>query len=241
MRRVAGDNLPGRRALTGLAALPSRQVRQQPNGASASPRRKPAKPTVQHVDVAIIGAGVFGAWTAWHLLRAGKSVRLFDAYGVGHVRSSSGGESRVIRMGYGADTIYSEMARESLPYWKALSDSASSPIFHNTGVLWFGPTGDAYRAVAGVASGQPRRPRAWRVSWLWDDIARSNSTRARPASSKPKQRADRRARRTRSDCRRADSVERVVMPAPLLSKRIKRHSLRRRHRRPSRYAVGRGS
>ena len=47
-------------------------------------------------DTIIVGAGVFGAWTAWHLSRAGQSVALVDAWGPGNVRSSSGGESRVI-------------------------------------------------------------------------------------------------------------------------------------------------
>src|SRR3546814_12030711 len=38
------------------------------------------------------------------------------------------------------------MARESLPYWKQLSDTASAPIFHNSGVLWFAPQGEVYTA-----------------------------------------------------------------------------------------------
>jgi len=57
-------------------------------------------------NVAVIGAGVFGAWTAYQLQRAGKRVVLIDAHGPGHSRSSSGDESRIIRMGYGADEIY---------------------------------------------------------------------------------------------------------------------------------------
>ena len=65
-------------------------------------------------DIAIIGAGAFGSWTAWWLRRAGKSVVLVDAWGPGHSRSSSGGESRIIRMGYGADEIYTRMAMRSL-------------------------------------------------------------------------------------------------------------------------------
>jgi len=56
-------------------------------------------------DVAVVGAGVFGAWTALHLARRGKRVLLLDAYGPGHSRSSSGDESRIIRMGYGADEL----------------------------------------------------------------------------------------------------------------------------------------
>lgn len=96
------------------------------------------------VDVAVIGAGVFGAWTAWHLTRAGASVAVIDQYGAGHARSSSGGESRVIRFGYGDATHYSAMARDSLGWWRALSDRQPLPLFHATGVLWFAPGGDAY-------------------------------------------------------------------------------------------------
>jgi glycine/D-amino acid oxidase-like deaminating enzyme len=58
-------------------------------------------------DVAVIGAGVFGAWTAWHLAKRGKRVLLLEAYGPGHSRASSGGETRIIRMGYGADELAS--------------------------------------------------------------------------------------------------------------------------------------
>src|SRR5437016_10096999 len=59
-------------------------------------------------DVAVVGAGVFGAWIAYQLRRSGQRVILIDAHGPGHSRSSSGGESRIIRMGYGADEIRSE-------------------------------------------------------------------------------------------------------------------------------------
>ena len=142
---------PSRRALlAGLATLPlasaaSAADTPRPIRRPGKRRREAAAP-VNYVDVAVIGAGVFGAWTAWHLVRAGLKVRLFDAYGAGHARSSSGGESRVIRMGYGGDTLYSGMATESLPYWQALSDSASAPVFHRTGVLWWAPSTDAYTA-----------------------------------------------------------------------------------------------
>ena len=61
-------------------------------------------------DVAVIGAGVFGAWTAYELARRGKKVVLLDAYGPSNSRASSGGESRIIRMGYGSDEIYTRWA-----------------------------------------------------------------------------------------------------------------------------------
>jgi sarcosine oxidase len=91
-------------------------------------------------DVLVIGAGVFGAWTAWQLACRGQSVLLVDAYGPGNSRSSSGGESRIIRMGYGADELYTRWAMRSLVQWKELfAETARSPaLFHQTGVLWLG-------------------------------------------------------------------------------------------------------
>jgi glycine/D-amino acid oxidase-like deaminating enzyme len=75
-------------------------------------------------DVAVIGAGVFGAWTAYSVRRAGAEVLLIDAYGPGNSRASSGGESRMIRLGYGPDEIYTRWAQRSLALWKQLFQDA---------------------------------------------------------------------------------------------------------------------
>jgi len=87
-------------------------------------------------DVAVIGAGVFGAWTTLHLARRGKRVILLEAYGPGHSRSSSGDESRIIRMGYGKDEIYTRWSQQSLVQWKELFAACGQKLFHETGVLW---------------------------------------------------------------------------------------------------------
>src|SRR5258707_832537 len=87
-------------------------------------------------DVVVIGAGVFGAWTAWHLARRGRRVLLADAYGPGNSRASSAGESRIIRMGYGADELYTRWSQRSLVQWKELFAAAGQPLFQETGVLW---------------------------------------------------------------------------------------------------------
>ena len=88
-------------------------------------------------DSIVVGAGVFGAWTAWHLRKAGQRVLLLDAFGAAHARASSGGESRLTRGSYGADEVYTRMAFDSLPQWKWLSDLSGLPIFHPIGVLSF--------------------------------------------------------------------------------------------------------
>jgi len=87
-------------------------------------------------DVAVIGAGVFGAWTAWHLARRGQRVVLLDAYGPAHSRASSGGESRIIRMGYGADELYTRWSMRSLLQWKEFFGAEQRALFQETGVLW---------------------------------------------------------------------------------------------------------
>lgn len=102
-------------------------------------------PVTKTCDVAVVGAGVFGAWTAFALCKAGVSVALIDAYGPANARASSGGESRIIRMGYGADQIYTRWSMRSLPMWKQLFVDARRPeLFRQTGVLWIAPGGYQY-------------------------------------------------------------------------------------------------
>jgi sarcosine oxidase len=97
-------------------------------------------------DVAVIGAGVFGTWTAYNLFQAGAKVVLVDAYGSGNSRSSSGGESRIIRMGYGPDEVYSKSAVRSRTLWQEFfaSHATTSQLFINTGVLWLARPTDSY-------------------------------------------------------------------------------------------------
>src|SRR5215203_6242013 len=97
-------------------------------------------------DVVVIGAGVFGAWTAYQLRLAGASVLLLDAYGPGNSRASSGGESRMIRLGYGPDEIYSRSALRSLDLWQQLFEKLdqSANLLQRTGILWLAREQDPY-------------------------------------------------------------------------------------------------
>ena len=104
----------------------------------------PAAAQRRSSDVIVIGAGVFGAWTARNLQRLGRRVLLVDAWGPAHARASSGGESRLTRGSYGADRVYTSMALESLAEWKTLSARAELPLFHETGVLFFFPRSEEF-------------------------------------------------------------------------------------------------
>jgi monomeric sarcosine oxidase len=110
-------------------------------GATLVPRlaaaQAPALSPGRSFDVAVVGAGVFGAWTAWHLQRAGRRVALLDAFGPGNARSSSGGQTRVIRMAYGDQEIYTRWSMRSLELWKSvLRRGGRGNQFQPSGVLW---------------------------------------------------------------------------------------------------------
>jgi sarcosine oxidase len=115
---------------SGLAAVTASGI----GRATAAPR-----PPVRSIrwDTIVVGAGVFGAWTAWHLRKAGQRVLLLDASGPAHARASSGGESRMTRTIYGADDVYTRMAWDSLEDWRWLSSRSGLPILHPIGVLMF--------------------------------------------------------------------------------------------------------
>lgn len=108
------------------------------------PMNAQAARTSSRADVVVVGAGVFGAWTAKRLQDAGKSVLLLDAWAPAHARASSGGESRLTRGSYGADQVYTRMALDSLPEWRSLSERAGLPIFYELGVLFFFPQVEPY-------------------------------------------------------------------------------------------------
>jgi sarcosine oxidase len=116
-------------ATAAAATLPKSISAQRPSGSG---------------DVIVVGAGVFGVWTARKLQEAGRNVTLIDAWGPAHARASSGGESRMTRGSYGADEVYTRMALDSLTDWRALSRRAGLPIFHETGVLFFFPRAEPF-------------------------------------------------------------------------------------------------
>lgn len=110
--------------------------------AGASSTRAVAQPS-ERWDVIVIGAGVFGAWAAWNLQRRGRTVLLVDAWGAAHSRSSSGGETRLIRTEYAGNALYTRWAWESLAEWHELSRRHESPIFLETGALYIYPQDNA--------------------------------------------------------------------------------------------------
>jgi monomeric sarcosine oxidase len=131
--------LAGIAAAAGASTMKSMAAEREQGGSAVQAGRR---------DVIVVGAGVFGAWTAWHLLKLGRKVLLLDAWGPAHARASSGGESRMTRTVYGRDEIYTRFAWESLDEWRWLSGRSGLPIFHPTGVVFFFGRREAYATQA---------------------------------------------------------------------------------------------
>jgi glycine/D-amino acid oxidase-like deaminating enzyme len=92
----------------------------------------------------VIGAGAFGGWTALYLQRLGANVELIDAWGPGNTRSSSGGETRIIRAVYGADRVYVDLVKRAYPQWEQLAATTGESLYVETGTLWLLRGDDAY-------------------------------------------------------------------------------------------------
>ena len=93
-------------------------------------------------DVAVIGAGAFGLWTALYLNRLGANVTVIDIYGPGNSRSSSGDETRGVKSSYGSRTHglqWAAWAREATQRWVRWDaewrDKLHPRLFFKTGDL----------------------------------------------------------------------------------------------------------
>ena len=122
-------------AALGAGSLPEEGGALELDPSSAAPAIHPS----QSPDVVVVGAGTFGAWTALHLLERGMSVTLVDAYGPGNYRSTSGGDSRGIRVGYGSREIYTRWALDSFERWEQRQEEWGVELMVPCGRLTLAP------------------------------------------------------------------------------------------------------
>jgi len=94
--------------------------------------------------IVVVGAGAFGGWTALFLHRRGAQVTLLDSWGPGNSRASSGGETRIIRGGYGPNQPYTRMTARALELWREHEQRWDQKLFHSVGVLWMAGADDSY-------------------------------------------------------------------------------------------------
>jgi glycine/D-amino acid oxidase-like deaminating enzyme len=125
----AGAMLVGGAGAAG-AMTPKPSATRSVRSASASP------------EIVVIGAGLWGSFTAYHLRRMGANVTVVDAYGPGNARSTSGDETRGVRSSYGdrpgqMGELWMLWARDAMTRWKQFDDEWGRELrlnlFHVTG------------------------------------------------------------------------------------------------------------
>ena len=133
-------------AQTGLlvAAAQGAGAVSQPQQPTPTPRRTAAVIPQRSPDIAVIGAGAFGGWTAYNLRKMGARVTLVDTWGPGNSRSTSGDETRGVRTSYGDrphGVLWAQWANEAIKRWKAWDEEHARTfqmrVFHTTGDLIF--------------------------------------------------------------------------------------------------------
>lgn len=111
--------------------------------------------------VVVVGAGAFGGWTALCLRRQGVDVTLLDAWGPGHARASSGGDTRIIRATYGPRRIYTRLAARALHLWKVHDDEWGHGCFTRTGAIWMSGAADQFGRESHAALAAEGIPAEW--------------------------------------------------------------------------------
>ncbi|MEO7963925.1 MAG: FAD-dependent oxidoreductase [Gemmatimonadaceae bacterium] len=142
--KVAGAQA-GLLALGGCATATARSTGPLSNGMGA-PALLPSSP-----DIAVIGAGALGGWTAYNLRKSGAKVLLIDAWGPGNSRSTSGDETRGVRTSYG-DRPHGEQwmrwATQTIKKWKEWDDTVAreqdTRLFFTSGDLILRPAWEPY-------------------------------------------------------------------------------------------------
>ena len=83
----------------------------------------------------LIGAGVFGLTTACELRRRRWTVTVLDAGRVPRDEAASTDVSKIIRMDYGADVLYTAMSEAAMAGWDEWNERWSPALYHQDGFV----------------------------------------------------------------------------------------------------------
>ena len=86
-------------------------------------------------SVVVIGAGAFGLTTACELLRRRWMVTVLDTGRAPREEAASTDVSKIIRMDYGADLLYTAMAESAMEGWDEWNARWSPPLYHQDGFV----------------------------------------------------------------------------------------------------------
>jgi len=83
-------------------------------------------------DVVVVGAGLMGAATAWHLARRGVNTVVLEQFEPATSRGSSHGSARITRRAYPEDD-YVRLTGEAFEWWTELERQSGRTLLRMTG------------------------------------------------------------------------------------------------------------
>ena len=86
-------------------------------------------------SIIVAGAGIFGLTGALELRRRGYDVTVVDPGPVPHPLAASNDVSRMVRMDYAGDKLYSDLAAEAIAEWHVWNERNGSLLYHEDGFL----------------------------------------------------------------------------------------------------------
>jgi sarcosine oxidase len=86
------------------------------------------------MKVAVVGAGIMGAATAWHLAHRGADVVVHEQFEPDHARGSSHGRSRIVRLAY-PDPDWVRLAAEAREGWAELEQESDTRLLELYGLV----------------------------------------------------------------------------------------------------------
>ncbi|NQD87791.1 FAD-dependent oxidoreductase [Paenarthrobacter sp. CM16] len=102
---------------------------------------------MESVEYAVIGAGLSGAATAWHLAARGRSVVLFERSTPANDAGSSHGSARIFRYAY-PDEFYTGLVQEARAGWDELARLSGKQLISPTGAVDYGSIRQPERLAA---------------------------------------------------------------------------------------------
>ncbi|XP_063415732.1 peroxisomal sarcosine oxidase-like [Mytilus trossulus] len=95
-------------------------------------------------DTIVVGAGIEGSATAYHLAKQGQKILQLEQFPLPHNRGSSHGQSRITRKAYGPKEHYTVMMKEAFKLWEVLERESKTTVFRQTGMLTMGSTDNIF-------------------------------------------------------------------------------------------------
>lgn len=93
-------------------------------------------PSMTHTsDFLIIGGGIFGLSAALSLRERQYNVTLINSDALPHPLAASTDISKIVRVEYGSDQQYFNMAMESIKGWETWNQMLDRPVYQSTGLL----------------------------------------------------------------------------------------------------------